>query len=183
MTLTVALDALESEWRRLGVAADSVLAPGLPPQDIEARLLSEVGAAPSELIEWFAWHNGTMARRILAPIMYPLLTLDASLQDRRQRISLLADEPDFPQWGDRWVPITESPSSALFAYDAGSGEVLAIDYWSPGQFDTVVAAGLSAAIESWTDMLRCGYYSWTDETWHYDYPSFPPEAIRSGLFR
>jgi hypothetical protein len=57
--LVEALDRLVSEHRRIGSPMPDFLVPGIHPDDVRARLGDLGLKPPEEVVELFAWHNGS----------------------------------------------------------------------------------------------------------------------------
>ena len=115
-----ALDRLVSEHRRVGSPTPDFLLPGIDPDIIRTRLADLGMVAPVELVELFAWHNGSdeeAFRDSGAGMGYPRLfddvffgTLDEAgvlyeecLQIDRDVVATYGD-PEAAIWRLTWFP-------------------------------------------------------------------------------
>ncbi len=181
------LAELEARWLELGVPVDRVLNPGADPVAVERTLCDALGAAPPQLVAWFAWHDGSPweAQWEAAPLGRPLLSLQHGL-DRRQEL-LLSNRPEttdegypMPQWRPSWLPIGDASSSDYTAVDGVTGEMLEVDYWDP-EFVTTVAFTLDLAVRHWLRVLDTGLYRWQDGKWTSGWQALPDDLRVRGL--
>jgi len=77
--LTGLLHELEEQWRRHHLPIVDKLKPGLEATEVRQRLQSVGLAAPSEIIEWYGWHDGAEPQGRMAPL-FDTLTLAKCLE-------------------------------------------------------------------------------------------------------
>lgn len=183
MTVTDALQALEQEWRRLGAPTEQALAPGVPEREVRRRLEGQLHSVTPELVAWFGWHDGCLySAWQAAPLGLQLLSLDEALISRQQQLTVQPGDPvsPGPTWNPGWLPITDAPSSAMYALDTDTQQLLFVDWWS-AEFAEPVAPDLQTAVLFWVDVLRQDYYRWINGKWMYDFERIPSELRASRL--
>lgn len=179
---TVALAALEQEWQRLGVPLWQVLARGSSESEVRELLRNRMGRERDDLVSWFTWQGGSLdSGWEAAPLGLQLLSIRDALAGRDDQIEVAIAYPTAGRaWEPRWLPLTDDPTTALYAVDTESGQVLFIDWWAV-PFARVVAPSILAAIRYWVDILRQDYYRWVDGRWECDFRALPFAIRSSGL--
>src|SRR5690349_10177335 len=92
---------LERLWETAGVAVGDIYGPALESNEIHS-VLGGVGLpAPSEIVEWFSWHNGRgpnpTPQAPLGPTSWTAHSLAEALEERRIRMAeaaLIAADSD-----------------------------------------------------------------------------------------
>ena len=186
--LPARLLALEDAWRRHGMANDGWLAAGID-SETTTRRLGELGlAAPAEIRDWFAWHNGVEAAAggqelSLGPSGFKPLSLTEAIACREDLLdgsTAFCDEHDFdldsrPGLERYLLPIartTDEVPSALAAELTGATDdlvpVRVVSYWDP-YYRTAGTASIAELVQAWLDILEGGAtWSDADGAWHYD---------------
>jgi hypothetical protein len=200
------LAEIEDDWVGMGWPHRERLARGLARDATAERLASAGLPAPTEILEWFSWHDGVsgVGRTTFGPTAQVPLSLERALQQRERRIAgslqLLHHDPDFPFLGDpdwwwdpKWLPIG-SNGSTLVA-DLGTADDVALlrmviwddmggpdeDPWTSG-FRRVMAPSIAVGVQECRRLLAT-YAHWNneDDRWDYDFRSVPVEDRLSFL--
>lgn len=183
------------------------LAPGADPSRVVEELTSAGLPAPSEVVEWFGWHDGIIGtdRTTFGPTTLVPLSLREALDERGRWLALVQDlvddgHPDFPCLGDPdwwwdplWLPLAGYDS--WMVADLGTSTVVApVRLGRPGDgggpeedpytsgFRRVVAPSLAQAIRECRRLLAA-YMWWNPDAngWDLDYSSVPLEDRGSFL--
>jgi hypothetical protein len=199
--LSTMLGRLETAWLSLGMPSTGWLRPGLDPGETVRRLRRAGLAAPSEILEWFAWHEGAQGLKstegfwtILGPSGYHPLTIDQALEERRVGLQLrreLIDVDGFPEeevvdWPVTWLPIGRNVSGTVMAVDLGAAAVgqvpiFVIDWHDWETFEAPCAPSLASIVTTWLEVLE-NYSEWVGgaETWRVRFAEVPV-AVRGIL--
>jgi hypothetical protein len=189
------LTDLDVEWNRLGLDVEQSFAPGIPPEVVRAELAIISSTPCTEAVEWFAWHNGSLAAPIeIAPSGFDLLSIAESVAEHSSRRRLAADvaadmnDPGFPAssyWRDTWLPIGRIGGAAVLAVDLAADAVNApaynVDWQDVIGSGRAAAPSLAQAVKLWLTVLRGDYYRWSDGYWHYDFAKVPAVCRASRL--
>lgn len=181
---------LEDAWRRAGVPVDDMYAPGIPGDETRSTLSKAGMAAPDEVIEWFAWHDGAVKPRVgitpLGPTGWTALSLREALKTRDSQ----AEGADYAVehinpntapsywWADTWLPIAEDGGQGVLAIDLLEGsDTCAVRYviWSNDKFRSVREDSLADLLNVWLAILRLGGWAWSTELGHWtgEYTAIP----------
>ena len=177
----------EGEWIRLGVPVEEILLPGLELDQVVDTLTRTFGTVHDDVPQWFAWHDGSPPRLGVdaAQIGWPILPLALCLRERETQMAvdreILLYTPQMHRWDARWLPLTPDTGGGSYVVDTATGQVLDVSWWSGGDLDRVVAEDLSSAVQVWLEVLRGGYYQWSDGRWQYDFAAVPPHFRGTGL--
>ncbi|MFN8185502.1 MAG: hypothetical protein U0R69_00335 [Gaiellales bacterium] len=197
--LTGLLAELEGTWARKGFDRFDRLRPGLA-EDVVRRSLTGL-PVPTEIVEWFGWHDGQVGRAegvTLAPSAFTPLGLEsaeyASLM--QQAIARGADpnlvgeqkellDPGY-YWEESWLPLGEINGETWLVADLGRDSATAavrVVNWTDEDFRSIRADSLATMVRLWLDA--------PDEHWAWSSPAgqwktrpeiLSSEALRSGLF-
>jgi hypothetical protein len=198
--LPTLLAELEQLWRERDVISVDRLAPGLEPSEIRMELAARDLPAPQEVVDWFAWHNGTihdgLGPEIADPGGFALISLDLSLRardDRLEAAAQLAEEtggaPEVATveawWQQNWLPLTgEHPLTAELTNTSDGAVPIRVVFWDDLHNSRAVrSSSLAEVVSLWLWALR--------EHWRVDevtgrgrvaYDELPVELGRTGLF-
>jgi hypothetical protein len=183
--LAALLRELEQTWKRKGFDHGSRFVLGLEPDEVAYQLAAEGLPAPSEVVDWFSWHNGVLgfpnplnSSVALVPCRFEPGNLAGCLGEafgRRYSLSFAEKhardnqeagekgqltEPDF-WWKPDWVPL-------MFA----NADVIAVDLSIGSDTVHVLAVGYDTGnhwipvTESLADFVG-SLLSAPEESWHY----------------
>jgi hypothetical protein len=190
--LAAALVDLERAWLRNGMPHTEWLTRGLEASEVKAALATVDLTPPAEVVEWFAWHNGTSWSLLTEGDVYPALGLGGfvplsvadALDERAMMAELaaeLAEDPmaipeDLPLWEPSWLPVGRASGGGLLTPELGAEEtvrVRVVDYWDE-RFKAVRAESLAEVVELWIEWLDT-YCEWDPalRTWSYDFEAVP----------
>lgn len=108
-TLHSALDRILAGLTRLGAPVANQLRPGLPAEEIAARLRELPFVPPRELLALYQWRDGTAGLDFFFP-SHDFLSLEDAIEDyyARRDVALEYASPELPVdelWHPRWFPI------------------------------------------------------------------------------
>ncbi len=164
--LSAALDRLAVQWQRVGAPIVDYLAPPLK-RSVVAEALSSVGlAAPSEIVDWFAWHDGLslppgVGRHVtecgIEGMQYQ--SLDDCLIDLQVWRSV-----NPPVWKPTWFPLLHGWSSDCFVAVLSDGESRcpAGPYHVEFPF-TAASDSLLGVVDQVADDIERGALNWIEE--------------------
>ncbi len=151
--MTALADALvryEAVWASIKPAGVLPLRPGIHEDATREALAREGLPAPAEILDWYAWHDGTDDRGASAlPSRWQLLALDEALHQRRRLIqaghrdaaSLVAGEMSAEwydpshYWRPSWLPILLADMTYAAAdLDAASPSV-PVRFWAADEME------------------------------------------------
>jgi cell wall assembly regulator SMI1 len=174
--LPALLGRLESGWDSRGVAVRDYFAPGLAPDDITSLLLDAALPTPTEIVEWYVWHNGNgpnaERRAPLGPSGWRAMAVQDALEERlvrlEQAIQLAEDMGDGASaahwWAPTWLPIAENGGPDVLAVDLGTGretvDVRNIGWEDPETFPVVWVTSLADVVSTWQRVLDTGGWQW-----------------------
>jgi hypothetical protein len=124
--LKTLLAELEDRLQTFGAPIADAFRPGLPETEIRAALAADGLPAPSELVTWWGWHNGSdvspptdgvgvleLPESRLLDIFH-LLSLEASLGTRRWFRDLYDNQLGYPQgYPLGWTPLLQAGRAAI----------------------------------------------------------------------
>jgi len=190
--LSIGLVKLEQTWLRLGMPQTEWLASGLPHDETRRLLASEALAAPSEVLEWFAWHDGVREKPLdlhpfLGPSGFEPLSLARAMDERRAMLEIAEYlestgqvEEEGPQWRLSWLPIGRDIGGRLLAADLTDADPVKVPVRAVDTEDTdfrrVRANSLQEVVEFWLGVLET-YCRWSSakRDWDYDFATLPLE--------
>lgn len=177
------LSQLDDLWRELDCVNVDRLAPGLEPDLVRRTLHANGLASPEELVEWFAWHDGSVddgvGSEIARPGGGPLLSLEQSLTARKENLRTAewgAGEIDDVLgegvtsgvlWETNWLPLTgDHPLTVELVDSRDRAVVVRRFFWDdPEASRKIRASSLAEVVSAWLQILR-------------DYWRFDPEKER-----
>jgi hypothetical protein len=182
--LTEVLDDLIAEHVQVGSPLPQHLRPGLPPDEVAARL-EAIGLRPApEAVDLFGWHDGIdqQSWRAAAPgarglelFPYAFFSDLAYAIDSFQRLRALTQETlaagaavaGDELWRASWLPIFEADPSwyGLDCSAAASASPVWVMYWDATDADPTrrVFASLTAMIRALVARFRAGAFAWSSE--------------------
>jgi hypothetical protein len=183
------LGRLEGQLRRHGAPVLDFVKPGLSPDHVDAALAPVLGRpAPSELITWFGWHNGTPRSTdpllaVLGPVWsyYDLQTCVAIYQsewDFANEVveSGLFDRPE-EYWAQSWFPLLIADRNILVvdtAAETPHGLPVGMRYkegFDPPTEDLL----LPDLVEIWVNLWENDHYYLENRHLRLDKEHLPPE--------
>jgi hypothetical protein len=172
----------------------SWLRPGAQPAEIGRRLREAGLAAPDEIVDWFAWHEGAHALKasegywgLLGPSGFRPQTIDEALEERRLGLQLRRElveidgipEEDVVGWRITWLPIGRALSGTVLVADLGGGPaddvpIFVIDWEDWDSFAAPCAPSLASVITTWLDVLQ-NHTEWVGglEGWNVRFDDVP----------
>lgn len=139
--------------------------PGLNDHDIDVALRAAgiEGRLPTEMREWWRWHNGSIDTRgpwhVIGPGFWTALSIDDALADRAEWTAFLPPEV---AWEPAAIPIAGADNERLVVrLDQSTDDLATIGLWGIGSappFRTV-ASSLAEVVSQWLRALR------THKTW------------------
>jgi hypothetical protein len=196
--LPARLARLEELWIQAGVPVENLFAPGITGTETRSILQGGGLAAPAEIIEWFAWHNGAVKPRVgitpLGPTAWTALSLREALASRTEWLRGAKGAAEEDQgltlaeywWPEFWLPIAEDGGQGVLAVDLreGTDTVAVRDVrWSNSEFRTVREDSLKDLIDVWIRIIERGGWTWSDSIglWEGAYISLPLDLRRRSL--
>ncbi|MDI2132678.1 hypothetical protein [Yinghuangia seranimata] len=158
-TVTEGLDGVRRELDRLDRGVVHLFEPGLDPAAVRARLQD----APDEVVEWFAWADGTRAEEDQtvdeASFIpgYVLISLDEAVEFR--------DEVEVESDGDEeWLPLLVSPAGDFYAV-AWTADEGVVQVWSyvDGASDQTDYPDMERMLRTFVESYRTGAFEVDDE--------------------
>ena len=177
------LQELEAAWTRRGLDLSTRHNPGLP-REITAQTLDAAGLpAPTEILDWYAWHNGAVGAPgntidnmiCLAPTGWeaqPLaeaLSARATFLDDSRRevdfyrasgswelISQATDDPEHWLWEEGWLPIAYlGPPMSLVVDVTADPDLCPVRRveWQYDDFREIQSDSMATMVAGWIEML------------------------------
>ena len=163
--LTEALARLEVAWRRQGMPIAGAAKPGRSREQVLRRLAEEDLHPPQEVLEWFAWHDGSGIDTEDGWAVYGGWLLDLEQALVQYHWQVLAEDTRSDQRG--WLPIVyfngdlvvvdcrgTSTTTAITAWLDELGEVMSQPFWQPS---------LAGVVRGWCERFETGEWVWRDE--------------------
>jgi hypothetical protein len=178
LELLAELQQLEVHLRDLGAVVADCFRPGLSRGEVDAYMDGSFERLPSEIVTWFAWHDGadeTSATRRgdpWLPISLNLLSLDEALAAREEQLADWgpggAMDPDPERmWQPRWLPLLGGGSLSLVGdLDAGEDQpvpVHRINFAPDVPWHDVQEPSIKAMVRVWNDHFAKGDHHWDAE--------------------
>ena len=184
--LTTLLAELESKWTQKGSDDYTKMAPGLDRAKVVTTLESRGPCAPSEVVDWFSWHNGVVREKagsdwvLLAPSGFQQFSLLESLEEQESWTEQAAHtasemagflgEDEAPEmleasywWEPTWLPIARSVGPDVLVVDlAGASDsvpVLIVESSDMDDFRRHRAESLTAWVRLLLDVPDA-YWRW-----------------------
>jgi cell wall assembly regulator SMI1 len=202
-SLSSLLDELESLWHEHGLNVGDWFAPGRDPADVQSVLISHGLNARQEVLEWFAWHDGSALRprlnTTLGPSNWEPLSLDRAISHRTMLLdgaSQLAEDagdqlnlPAETWWAPSWLPLGDNAVGGSLTIELTAAEqdapIRVVDWEDIDETRLVRATSLSDVVNLWIGLLRTGNWRWSpaESRWIGDPTTLRSEGRVSGLVR
>ena len=190
-SLTDLLRRLEALVGAQGAPVAANLRPGLPGDEVTRRLADAGLGSPSELQQWFSWHDGTQnVQQVADRCMngrYEMLSLEESIEQYtkfRARYPASADSALLP-WPSTWLPIATHENGNSVCVDCSSPTAAVyVRAWHIDEtLQSASAPSLSALVELWIRGFDLGIWEFDADAaqWLYRMDRIPAEFQLSQL--
>ena len=190
MTLADSLEALLAEHDRIGSRLRDDLIGGPPIEQVDARIRSLGLTPPTELLDFFAWHDireesrtepgldwiwPVEAYRLPEAMDYYRKALDIggvspAEVEEMYRIPQPPSATNTGYWRTDWFPVfggveQYAVACALDGDRAAAGPVWRVSWHPDPEFQTMqVATSLTAFIDRGVEVFRAGGYEWSEQS-------------------
>lgn len=165
MGVVEAFEALVAAHDEMGSPLRAALRPGLDPAWVEAELIARVGRSHPDLVELYAWHDGTDpipgnwdAELLPYGCLFPPFSWAAEVQSHGLEEVEYAGE-DRPWWRASWWPALKLSGANFLAVDTPDGRL-----W---ESSIQMCAG-NLLFESLTEFLEAGAWAVRERFFYFD---------------
>ena len=182
------LHRLERAWHEQGMPIAQNLRPGLAPEVIKQRLKAK-GMTPSdEVLNWWAWHDGTPSQGVEA-LGHPVgrwLSLDQAVEEYDRHVRAGYSTPDTGLHG--WFPLLHLTDGSVLVADCRDGGPTSTVTWISRELTLMkgtTSVDLTTAVGWWVELFETGVWRWDPERQWIDDTGFDddtfPERRATGL--
>lgn len=166
--LTGLLHELEDLLDEIGAPFSSYALPGIDDEQIDELLAPSGLVAPTEMREWWRWHNGTRVdtplndRHSVGPASWGPMGVQKALWDRETWLEDIPDDGD-GGWNPDWISVAWALAGhgrLVGRLDESTSDEVRVGCFYIDDWDNPVAPSMASMVEDVLRVLREGQVFW-----------------------